>query len=153
MIDDRELTLTAVRLAGLVLASYEIGVGNPVKLSLRKTADELGVKKDTLIHARDQLVERGWLIRLNDGSSRTAAYDLGPGPRVRATGPSKVRATGPHSNKTSTSLSESENPQTQRRFTSDSQFTQESEESSDREDKNRADRKLPLMRVVRGGRR
>jgi len=136
ILNDNKLTLTAVRLAGLVLGSYEIGVGNPVKLPLRRTAEQLGVKKDTLIHARDLLVERGWLVRVNSGSSRTGAYDLGPGPRVRSAGPSRVRSAGPHYNKSSTRLSDSELAQTQ----------------SLPKIESRRSLKLPLMAVVPGGR-
>jgi hypothetical protein len=137
---DRELTLTAIRLAVLILASYEIGVGNPVKLSLRGTAEALGVTKAAIMRARDLLVAHGWLIRVNEGSTRTGAYDLGPGPRVSPRIPSRVSPRIPQSNKTSTRLSESERSESLRGL-------------PDREDKSREpDRILPLVRVIGGGR-
>jgi hypothetical protein len=129
VLNDRELTVTALRLAGLVLGSYEIGAGNPVKLSLRRTAEKLGVGKRNLMHARDLLVEHGWLVRVNDGSSRTAAYDLGPGPRVSHATPSRVSPKTPQSNKSLTSLSESKRSLSQKT-------------DSVREDKSRASLKI-----------
>jgi hypothetical protein len=90
LLNDRVLTLTAVRLAGWVMHDYENGQGKPVKLPLLKTAKILGIEKTSMIRARDLLVERGWLRRVNDGSTRTGAYELGTGPRVSATTPSRV---------------------------------------------------------------
>jgi hypothetical protein len=94
--NDRTLTAAALRLAGAVFDDYGVGVGKPVKLSLKKTAEALGIDRRTMIRARDQLVAHGWLIRLNDGSKCTALYDLGPGPGVSAVTPSTVSAVTLH---------------------------------------------------------
>jgi len=91
---DPALTFGALRIAGWVMHDYELGRGNPVKLPLTKTAKILGVSRQTVVNARDLLVRRGWLLRFNDGSKRTATYLLGPGPVEDNEGSSRLDPQG-----------------------------------------------------------
>lgn len=82
---DLKLTAASLRFATLVFHDHQLARSGDVHISLRTAADRLGVSVSTAQRARDQLVARGWLTRLDGPELGMGHYRLSPGPNSNTT--------------------------------------------------------------------
>ncbi len=94
---DRKLSAAAVRFAGLVMHDRNITRKGSVSLSIGSAAKRLSLSERATRLARDLLVSRRWLRRLDGPPRTTARYAMDCGPAVvRDTIPTVVDdTTGP----------------------------------------------------------
>lgn len=106
LIKSRDLTLTSVRLAGLIMHSRDLATIGYVALSLKDAAADLSVTKQAVVNARDLLVTRGWLDQEAFRGQRKAHYKpTFPDPaRVNARMPLRVHGRIPHPSSGSSGL-------------------------------------------------
>ena len=82
MILDRKLSAAAVRFAGLVMHDRNLTRKGCVSISIKSAAKRLSLSERATRLARDLLVSRGWLRRLEGAPRTTARYALNDGPAV-----------------------------------------------------------------------
>jgi hypothetical protein len=76
VICDPMLTPTAYRYAGLVMHDYYLSHNGYSSMSVRNAALRLGVSPASIQTARDALVARGWLKRVEGTGLHTAQYEI-----------------------------------------------------------------------------
>jgi hypothetical protein len=77
---DRKLSAAAVRFAGLVMHDRNITRKGYVSISIARAAKRLSLSERATLRARDLLVSRGWLRRLDGPPRTTACYVINNDP-------------------------------------------------------------------------
>jgi hypothetical protein len=76
VIRDPLLPPTAYRYAGLVMHDYYLNRNGYSIISVRNATDMLGVSPSSIQTARNALVSRGWLKRVEGTGQHTARYEI-----------------------------------------------------------------------------
>jgi hypothetical protein len=82
VIRDRKLSAAAFCFASLVMHDRNITRKGCVSISIASAAKRLGLSERATLRARDLLVSRGWLRRLDGPPRTTACYAINGGPAV-----------------------------------------------------------------------
>lgn len=85
VIHDPTLSAAALRYAGLVMHHRHIAKKGYITISITKAAKQLGLSPSATLRARDRLIKRGWLHRLDGPPRATARYAIGAGPLLSST--------------------------------------------------------------------